>query len=139
MSVCRKFDCSMYSAIMSMVASYVYRLLACWLFTRLGPDHPRCASGNALTTTAHVSTLWWNIDFSVLVFSNGMPMRYLSFKKWGYIILHSQSTLKHSYCLHIILLPSHIRRPLWASSQVLHFGVRRPVQPPIQPCFLIYT
>jgi hypothetical protein len=34
--------CSMYSAIMAMIASYVYRLLACWLFTRLGPDHPGC-------------------------------------------------------------------------------------------------
>src|SRR5258707_2528390 len=33
----------------------------CLLFTLLGPDHSECASGNALTDTAHTSTLGWNV------------------------------------------------------------------------------
>ena len=44
------FDLSLYSAAMPTVHT-------CLLFTPLGPDHPWCASGNALTDTARVSPL----------------------------------------------------------------------------------
>lgn len=36
-------------------------LSGCLSFTPLGPDHPRCASGSALTNTARVFSVWWNI------------------------------------------------------------------------------
>jgi hypothetical protein len=51
--LCQDLLYSMYSATMSIVVSRL-------LFTRLGPDHPGCASGDALTDTARVSPLWWN-------------------------------------------------------------------------------
>ena len=43
----------MYSASLSIV-------LTCLLFTPLGPDHPWCASGNALTYHCACVPTWWN-------------------------------------------------------------------------------
>src|SRR5260221_9353047 len=43
-------------------SSYLFvSVTTCLLFTLLGPDHSECASGNALTDTAHTSTLGWNV------------------------------------------------------------------------------
>src|SRR5258707_13589767 len=42
-------------------SSYLFvSVTTCLLFTLLGPDHSECASGNALTDTAHTSPLGWN-------------------------------------------------------------------------------
>ena len=43
----------MYSASVSIV-------LTCLLFTLLGPDHPWCASGKALTYHCACVSTWWN-------------------------------------------------------------------------------
>src|SRR5260221_12699286 len=43
-------------------SSYLFvSVTTCLLFTLLGPDHSECASGNALTDTAHTSPLGWNV------------------------------------------------------------------------------
>src|SRR5258707_12866068 len=42
--------------------SYLFiSVTTCLLFTLLGPDHSECASGNALTDTAHTSPLGRNV------------------------------------------------------------------------------
>ena len=52
-SKCQDSIHPMYSASLSIV-------LTCSLFTPLGPDHPWCASGNALTDHCACVSTWWN-------------------------------------------------------------------------------
>ena len=49
MGMCQDLIHPMYSASLSML-----------LFTPLGPDHPWCASGNALTSHCVCVSTWWN-------------------------------------------------------------------------------
>ena len=52
-SNCQDLIHPMYSASLSIVHT-------CLLFTPLGPDHPWCASGNALTHHCACVSTWWN-------------------------------------------------------------------------------
>ena len=51
--ICQDLIHPMYSASLSIV-------LTCLLYTPLGPDHPWCASGNALTYHCACVSTWWN-------------------------------------------------------------------------------
>ena len=62
MTICQDWMYSMCSASMYIVGS-------CLIFAPLGPDHPECASDNALTNTAHVFSLG-GTSFSVTILSH---------------------------------------------------------------------
>ena len=51
-------------------------VLSCLLFTPLGRNYPGCASGNALTNTAHVFSLSWNFFLSECTISQCRLVRH---------------------------------------------------------------
>ena len=65
-----------YSASLSIV-------LTCLLYTPLGPDHPWCASGNALTDHCACVSTWWNTVLCHFWLPSGSYVKSLLFQSFS--------------------------------------------------------
>ena len=115
-------------------SSYVFCFIVhcnCLLFTPLGPDHPWCASGNALTyrcARVYVST-WWNtvrvlcriIIVTVLVYLVIHPLVGISI--FLYFPLHFPSCFNVHFTVAVLADANYIRNKtaqlLWGTLQIL--------------------